>query len=101
CIRIDLLTVVQTFALPICYFVLYLEHVGRRSIENLRPDVITTTASDQLRADAQISAALAYAAFENVPDLELPADVGHVEIFASKIGRASCRERVYFSFGVL
>src|ERR1700730_1994830 len=66
------------------YLVLHLEHLGSSAIEGLRPDLIATIALDQLGGDTQIFSTLAYAALENMPDLELPADVGLVEIPASK-----------------
>ena len=58
------------------------EDVVQVAVVALGPDVIAARAFDQLGGDAHALAGLAHAALEHMTDLELPRDLGHVDVFA-------------------
>src|SRR5262245_26466693 len=63
-------------------FVLEREDVGELAVVALRPDVIAPYPIDQLGSDAHAPTRLAHAALDDVADVELPGDPGHVHRLA-------------------
>ena len=60
-------------------FVLHVEEIGERLVEPLRPEMTARLGVDQLDIDAHPVSAALNAAFEDIADVQLPADLLQID----------------------
>src|SRR6516164_557700 len=73
---------------PLGDLVLHREDVGKLAIVALRPDVVSDPSLDELCCDTDPIAGFADAAFENIVNAELTADLLHID-GAALVGKAA------------